>query len=291
MSVCPLGAATVLLRYGGITILTDPCFVRRGEEIAIEAGVHTTRVLDPAADLSELPPVDLVIVSHLHEDHFDRRTRERLDRAIPIVVPAGARGPLGREGFRARRGLEPWGSIDFVKGRARARISALPVHHVHDRVLDRTLPHGMGVILDLSTERTSTRVWISGDTLLFDELREAPKRFPDVDLALMHVGGEVIRGHLASADEEQALGLHTLFDPHQTIPIHADDFDAYAYPLEWFEQTMIAGDLRDRLIVPRRGEAVMLEARLIPIPDPVARIAPWSVEPAATTRASLISVP
>lgn len=290
-SICTLGAATVLLRYGGLTLLTDPCFVRRGEEVALDVGVRTKRLLDPVVDLAELPPIDVVLVSHLHEDHFDRRTRERLARDLPIVAPAGAERELRADGFREVRGVEPWGSVTIEKGGTRARISALPVHHVHDRLLDKVLPKGMGVILDLSTERTSTRIWISGDTLLFDDLREAPKRFPDVDLALLHVGGEVIHGHLASPDEQQALGLHVLFDPHQTIPIHGDDFDAYHYPTARFAQAMREGDLGDRVIVPERGEVVVLEARLRPVFEPVHRVAPWSVEPADSTRASLASIP
>src|SRR5918912_1946327 len=70
-SVFFVGTATVLIRYAGFTILTDPNFVHRHEQVDLGNGLHATRQTDPAVEIEDLPPLDLVVLSHFHGDHFD----------------------------------------------------------------------------------------------------------------------------------------------------------------------------------------------------------------------------
>ena len=70
-----IGTATTLIRYAGFTVLTDPTFLHRGERAYLGKGLWTTRATDPAIDIGELPDLDLVVLSHLHGDHFDRVAR------------------------------------------------------------------------------------------------------------------------------------------------------------------------------------------------------------------------
>src|SRR5690242_7697965 len=67
-----IGTATTIIRFHGLTILTDPNFLHRGERVHIGYGMHSTRLTHPAIDFDHLPPIDLVVLSHLHEDHFDK---------------------------------------------------------------------------------------------------------------------------------------------------------------------------------------------------------------------------
>ena len=67
-----IGNATVLLRVAELTILTDPNFIHRGEEVPLGYGLSTTRLTDPAMEIEDLPPLDLVLLSHFHGDHSDR---------------------------------------------------------------------------------------------------------------------------------------------------------------------------------------------------------------------------
>ena len=70
-SVTFIGNATVLIRYAGLTILTDPTFIHKHEQVSIGYGMHTTRLTDPAMDIRDLPPLDFILLSHFHGDHFD----------------------------------------------------------------------------------------------------------------------------------------------------------------------------------------------------------------------------
>src|SRR5579872_6999869 len=84
-SVYFIGTATVLFRYAGFTILTDPNFLHKGEKAHIGYGLSTKRVTEPAINMDQLPPVDLVVLSHMHEDHFDLIVQRKLDKLLPII--------------------------------------------------------------------------------------------------------------------------------------------------------------------------------------------------------------
>lgn len=65
-----IGTATVLLRFGGFTLLTDPNFLHAGDHVHLGYGLFATRRTNPAISIGELPPLDLVVLSHMHGDHF-----------------------------------------------------------------------------------------------------------------------------------------------------------------------------------------------------------------------------
>src|ERR1044072_6258394 len=84
-SVFFVGTATTLIRYGGLTILTDPNFLHAGDHVHLGYGLTSERRTDPAVEIEGLPPLDLVLLSHLHGDHFDRIAERKLNKATPIV--------------------------------------------------------------------------------------------------------------------------------------------------------------------------------------------------------------
>src|SRR3954470_7313346 len=178
-SVQFVGTATVLIRYAGFTILTDPNFLHKGDHVHLGYGLTSPRLTEPAFDIAELPHVDLVVLSHLHGDHFDQIVEERLDRTLPIVTtPEGARA-LRRKGFRAARGLHTWQRFIVNKGGAPLTITSVPARHAPGP-LALLLPSVMGSVLEwrpAGNGDAAVRLYISGDTLLRDELRQIPKRF------------------------------------------------------------------------------------------------------------------
>ena len=206
-SVQFVGTATVLIRYGGFTILTDPNFLHQGDHVHLGYGLTSPRLTEPAFGIEELPPVDLVLLSHLHGDHFDHLVEEKLDHRLPIVTtPAGARA-LQRKGFHGARGLETWQRMEVSKGDARLTITSVPARHAPGP-LALMLPPVMGSVLDwrpVDANAPTMRLYVSGDTLLRDELREIAQRFPEIDLALLHLGGTRIFGVLLTMDARQGV--------------------------------------------------------------------------------------
>src|SRR4051794_40693286 len=142
-SIFFVGTATVILRYAGFTILTDPNFLHKGDHVHLGYGLTSKRLTDPALELDALPPLDLIVLSHLHEDHFDRVVEERLDKGLPIVTTPHAAAGLARKGFRATHPLPTWETLTVAKGEARLRITAMPARH-GPPVLAALLPQTMG---------------------------------------------------------------------------------------------------------------------------------------------------
>ena len=256
-----IGTATTLIQFGGFSVLTDPNFLHRGDTVHVGYGLHARRLTDPAVELDQLPPVDLVLLSHLHEDHFDRVVEQRLDHDLPIVTTPDAARALRKLGFHAARDLSTWQTWSFARAGVRLRITALPAQHTPVRMMQPLLPRVMGSLLEF-TQRSDNapllRVYVSGDTLLHDDLREIPRRFPDIDLGLFHLGGTRIFGVMLTMDGQQGAQAVSIISPHQAVPIHYDDYDVFKSPLADFQEAVRSAGLADRVRYLARGESLVL---------------------------------
>ncbi|HEU5128670.1 MAG TPA: MBL fold metallo-hydrolase [Glycomyces sp.] len=253
-SVCFIGNATVLLRFGGFTILTDPTFVHRHERVPLGYGRHTERLTDPACDVADLPALDFVLLSHFHGDHFDQVAERELYKGLPIVTTPQAQEALAERGFHNAHGLDTWERLTVAKDGSRLRLTACPGRH-GPGVTDPVPPEVMGTVLECEPEPgRPRRVYISGDTLVFDRLHEIPEHFPDIDLALLHLGGARITGVLVTMDAEQGVEAVGIIDPDTVVPVHYDDYDVFTSSLEEFLEAATTAGMDDRVRPLERGE-------------------------------------
>ncbi len=254
-SVQFIGTATVILRYAGFTILTDPNFLHKGEKVALGYGLRSARLTDPAIEIEDLPPLDLVVLSHMHEDHFDRVAAQKLDRSVPIVTTQHAAKSLKKMGFTSPYALDTWETLDVTKGEARLRVTSMPGRH-GPGPLARVLPPVMGSLLHFQPVARSAglRLYVSGDTLVYPQLREIHRWYPDVDLALLHLGGTRALGILVTMDGKQGVELLRIIAPSEAIPIHYNDYTVFKSPLEDFRKEVEAAGLQDIVRYLSHGE-------------------------------------
>ena len=246
-SVQFIGNATVLIRYGGMTILTDPTFIHGHEQVSIGYGMHSTRLVDPAMDITDLPPLDLIVLSHFHGDHFDQVAERDLDKSIPIITNREAAKQLEERGFRYAKPIETWSFVSVEKGDVHLRITSMPGRH-GPPWSDLVMPEVMGSMLEFEPlGHAPFRIYITGDTLMFEGLGEIPKRHRDVDLALLHLGGTKVLGILVTMDAKQGVELMKLVGPRRAIPIHFNDYDVFTSPLSDFVKEVSAAGLEDRV--------------------------------------------
>jgi L-ascorbate metabolism protein UlaG (beta-lactamase superfamily) len=255
-SVQFIGTATVLLRYQGLTILTDPNFLHQGERVHLGYGLTSKRLTNPAIDLKDLPPIDLVVLSHMHEDHFDKLVQQQLDKHIPIISTPGAVAALKRMGFLQTIALSDWDQVNVEKGVTRLRITAVPGRH-GKLGMQALLPSVMGTVYDFGADpaHADYRMYVSGDTLVYDDLKTIPQRFPGIDLALLHLGGTRILGVFkVTMDAQDGVQLLQIVQPKHAIPIHYNDYDVFKSPLADFAREVEAAGWRDRVTYLRHGD-------------------------------------
>ncbi|MFC7644725.1 MBL fold metallo-hydrolase [Streptosporangium lutulentum] len=148
-------------------------------------------------EIDRLPPLDLVVLSHMHGDHWDRVARRGLDKALPIMTTVQAARRLWAQGFGEAVGLDTWEDRSIERGGHTLRITSLPGRHAPRRAR-ALLPPVMGSMLEFGRDggHTDLRLCISGDTLMDGCLAEIPERFPDIDLGIVHLGGTKLLGLL-----------------------------------------------------------------------------------------------
>ena len=194
-----MGHSTVLLGLDGVRLLTDP--VLRNQVIHLRRKV-------PVASATEYADIDAVLVSHLHFDHLDPPSLERLGRRVPLVVPRGGGGLLSRRGFRV---------IVEVEAGEEIQLGALTVRATHARHNGSRLPFGVKAPALGYAVTGSRRIYFAGDTDLFDGMKEIGQ---GLDIALVPIWGwgpSAGSGHL---DPRRAAEALRLLRPLLAVPIH-----------------------------------------------------------------------
>jgi L-ascorbate metabolism protein UlaG (beta-lactamase superfamily) len=197
LKVTMVGHATMLLQTRGLNILTDPFWSDRASPVQF-AGPK--RVIKPGIHFKDLPPIDLILLSHCHYDHMDLDTLSRLKVAHdPLVIT-----PLGNDTIIAKTGLQcsvlDWGqSVRFRD----IEIHCTPCHHWGARgVRDRSMALWAGFLI----EAPKDRILFIGDTG-FDLGRpyhHLTKNFDKIRLAILPIGAYEPRWFMADQHQNPA---------------------------------------------------------------------------------------
>lgn len=263
ITVTFVGNATTLIAAGGLTLLTDPNFLHRGQHAYLGYGLVSKRLQEPALSIDQLPPIDAVVLSHLHGDHWDRVSQRGLDDGLPIVTTPHAAKRLRHRGFDHALGLSTWQRHTIIKGGNTIHVTSLPGRHA-PMWSHRLLPPVMGTMLEfVSADGSVRRLYVSGDTLLVGELNEIPARFDSIDAGVLHLGGTRLPagrrlpfGLTVTMDGHQGAELVAMLALPKMIPIHFDDYGVFASPLADFIEQMRRRGLGDRIIELDRGASV-----------------------------------
>lgn len=215
-----LGHACLLLRVDGRTLITDPVLSRRASPLPF-AG--PARKVPAVVNVAGLPPIDAVLVSHNHYDHFDSATLAALARRNPdalFVAPLGLAAPLRALGAREVRELDWWDC---------ARLDALELHCVPAQhwsartLLDRNRTLWGGFVV----RGPSGTAWFAGDTGYTPRLAEIAQRLGPIDLAALPIGAYAPRWFMRTQhiDPAEAVQLHRELGVRQSFGIHWGSFE------------------------------------------------------------------
>jgi L-ascorbate metabolism protein UlaG (beta-lactamase superfamily) len=168
-----VGHATFVMRLGQKLIATDPIW---SERIAVIA-----RKVAPGVALEELPPFDVVTVSHNHYDHLDAPTIRRIG-ARPLYVT-----PLGNGRWLKRAGAERVVELDWWQTHREdgLEITLVPARHWSMRAPWNRNDALWGGFVYRASDGSA---YHSGDTALFDGFAEIGQRCGPIDYAMLPIG-------------------------------------------------------------------------------------------------------
>ena len=248
-----LGHSTVLIEVAGQTILTDPVW---GKRVSPTRGVGPRRFQPVPVSLDQLPPLDVVLLSHDHYDHLDYPTIRTLARSeVPFVAPLGVGSHLEHWGVGSDRITElDWWEHVTLSG-SDLTITATPSQHFSGRA-----PGSSNHTLwcSYALEGPGGRVFFGGDSGMMPGFSDIHDRFGSFDLVLLEVGayhpawGDIHMGPIGALEAWEALGRGTL------LPIHWGTFDLAIHrwdqPIEVL--TARAGRTGVPVLTPMIGEPV-----------------------------------
>ena len=265
LAVTWLGHSTVLLQIGGLNVLTDPIWSERASPVGF-AGPK--RLVPVPIELEALPPIDIVLISHNHYDHLDRRTVKKLARRsadTEWLMPLGLAGLLQKWGAKRVREMDWWARMD-VRG---VRFGCTPAQHFSARGLgDRSKTLWCGWALASNTQG----VYFAGDTALFPEFTAIGERFGPFDLSILPIGAYEPRWFMQRVhmNPEDAIEAYRALSSGArsnvgggrgaVLPIHWGTFrltdEAMTEPPERFRQRWAeAGFAAEDLLLLKHGES------------------------------------
>lgn len=255
-----VGNATTVIRFGGLSILTDPAFLHKGEHVYLGHGIWARREVEPACQIADLPPIDLVVLSHYHGDHFDDVAAQQLDKNLPIVTTADAVEKLRPLGFTKGHALSTWESLEVRKGDATLTITAMPAKHATDDTINAMLMPVNGHLLDFRRAGEQLyRLYITGDTMLVDDLHDIPRRYPAIDLGLIHTGGTTFLVTVVTMTGQQGVRAVEITKPRVAIPIHYNDFSVFLSGLDDFQRAAQTSSADSEFVYLAHGDTYTFE--------------------------------
>jgi L-ascorbate metabolism protein UlaG (beta-lactamase superfamily) len=258
--VTHIGGPTVLIEVEGWRILTDPTFDAPGRMYHFGWGTGSRKVTGPAIAAVDLGPIDAVLLTHDHHaDNLDDAGRALLPSVGVVVTTTSGAKRLGRE----TRGLEPFASTLLESpGRPPIEVTATPCRHgpplSHPLVGDV-----IGFALRWDTQEHGV-LWISGDTVLYDGMRDVADRF-QVGVAILHLGGAQfpVTGPVRyTMNARNAIDLCRLVRPRTAIPVHYEGWTHFRQGRSAIEQELANGpaDIRERFQLLTLGASADLAA-------------------------------
>jgi len=256
-----IGHVTLLLQMKGYNILTDPHFSERASPVQ---WAGPKRVVPPGLALEDLPPIDIVVVSHDHYDSLDEQTTKKL-RQRPGGEKTRFYVPLGLKNWFAMRGVDRVYEMDWWDRSQddSLEIIAVPVQHWSKRSLfsrNKTLWAGWVIKAD------DFRFIFVGDTGYTPHFKEIGKKLGPFDLAAIPIGAYEPRWFMAShhVNPAESVQIHKDIGSRKSVAIHWGTFILTDEPLDE-PPAKLAAALKENQIPPqdflvlKHGETILLE--------------------------------
>lgn len=243
--------ATVKIQYGELTILVDPMLGKKGS-FESYGGIQNNPIVDlPFSIEKVLQDVDLVLITHLHKDHFDDKAREVLHKDIPIICQSGDKVNIEESQFTQVDELEA--SIE-IKG---VRITRTGGNHGRGPI-EKFMGNVSGFVLQKKNQPT---IYIMGDCILNDITKAAIDQFQP-DVIVTNSGGAFIPGYeqdLILLNEKETLEVANYASSSKIVSVHLEALDHCTVSRASLKRSVLLSKVNsERFLIPMDGETLAL---------------------------------
>jgi L-ascorbate metabolism protein UlaG (beta-lactamase superfamily) len=247
MQIRLIRSATLRLTYGGREILTDP-FLAPKHSIRPFAGISRNPIVDlPVSPEEAISGAELVIVSHLHSDHFDDLAKQILPKGLPIYCQPGDEVSLRENGFEDVTAIEDsveWQGINITLTSGR---------HGYGELAEK-----MGKVSGFifRTDNEPTVYWL-GDTVLYEEVQDTVAQIQP-DIIISHSSGAKFGdSDPIVMDAEQTVAICKLAPQATVIAVHLESLDHGTVSRQNLRQLAEENGLRpEQLLIPADGQTL-----------------------------------
>ncbi|MFZ2493454.1 MAG: MBL fold metallo-hydrolase [Thermoanaerobaculia bacterium] len=248
--------ATLLVQMDGVNILTDPIWSERCSPVRW-AGPKRHRA--PAIRFEDLPPIDAVLVSHNHYDHFDVASLRKLS-GRRILTPLGNAALMRRHGIDGGHDLDWWQHVQLTD---RVKVTLVPARHFCARGFsdrNRTLWGGFVI------SGPSGHAYFAGDTGWGRHFGQIGERFQPMQLAMLPIGAYRPRWFMSPVhiSPEEAVDAHVALGARTSVAMHYGTFhlgdDGEREPVDDL-LAAVAAKGNPRVVVLEHGTALDVETR------------------------------
>ncbi|WP_110945010.1 MBL fold metallo-hydrolase [Paenibacillus phocaensis] len=213
-----IGHSTFLIQYQGLNLITDPVW-------AMRMGFQR-RLCDPGIPIDQLPPIDVIMISHSHYDHMHMASIRRIyGKGTMILVPVGLGRKMRRKGFSCVQEMSWWEQVRIGD----VDISFVPTQHWTRRTpFDTNTSHWGGFVLEpvrTKPEEKPPIIYFAGDSGYFRGFAEIGSRY-EIDVALLPIGAYEPEWFMTSqhTTPEEALQAFVDVKAKLMIPMHYGTF-------------------------------------------------------------------
>lgn len=218
--------ATFLIQFSGFTILTDPVWSKR---VSPFSSVGPKRVREPGINFSDLPKIDLILISHNHYDHLDLETLKKLREKgdSKVIVALGDKALVQKVGFTDVTELDWWDTVNLGE----IDITFAPTQHFSSRSLFDKCKSLWGSFV---IKHQQASLYFGGDAGYSSHYQEIAKRLGPIDLALIGIGAYQPQWFMKPVhmSPEEAVKAHLDLQAKQSIGMHFGTFKLSAEAID-----------------------------------------------------------
>lgn len=242
-----LGHASFLLQGAGVSLLVDPVFSDFCAPLPIPA---LRRKVAPPCAITDLPAIDLILLTHGHYDHLELPTLRKLGRDSRIIIAQGHAEWLRNKGFNNVGELAWHDSTEIAPG---VRVTATPAQHFTARsLLDRNRGHWCGWLID----GAGCKLWHAGDSGYCAAFAEIGARYGPIDFGMIPIGAYLPRRIMRAMHLNPAEAVRAFIDTRcrRAAAMHWGTFQLTDEPLGE-PPLLLEKSLRENSLAPDRFEA------------------------------------